>query len=419
LNIFKHSSFLYSVFIHSITAFGGPQGHYILLLRSFVEKRKDITEKELFDFNAFCQLLPGASSTQLLVLIGYRKGGVPLALATLFIWVLPAASVMGLFALIVTSPIAGQDVLRYFRFLQPMAIGFLAYATYRSIHLIPIQRHIIFICFISTILCLLFFKSPWVFPFVIICGAIIAKRLSKRSTPIKSSIQPPIKWINLTIFVSIFIFSGFLSQYSKKNNWSNRPFYNLFEHSYRFGSIVFGGGDVLIPMMYEQYVARPTAKRVKEKNQNVLKIEKNLFLSGAGMVRAIPGPVFSFSAFTGGAVMIGRSRYDQLIGISIGLIGTFLPSFLLVLFFYPIWQYLHHHHSLIPVLKGIHASTLGIMFSSTIYVTWDALFNHLNDNIVVQLTHLSIILLSFTLLHKRIMHPVYLSCLCLLMGFLL
>ena len=90
--LLRHIPFLKAVFIHSITAFGGPQGHFGMMMKTFVHRRKDISEEELIDYNAFCQLLPGASSTQTLTLIGFKRGGVPLAVLTLIIWILPACS---------------------------------------------------------------------------------------------------------------------------------------------------------------------------------------------------------------------------------------------------------------------------------------------------------------------------------------
>jgi len=71
--LLRHIPFLKAVFLHSLTAFGGPQGHFGMMLKTFVYQRKDVTESELLDYNAFCQLLPGASSTQTLTLIGYKR----------------------------------------------------------------------------------------------------------------------------------------------------------------------------------------------------------------------------------------------------------------------------------------------------------------------------------------------------------
>src|SRR5665811_670352 len=81
----RHGPFLKAVFFYSISAFGGPQGHLGMMMKTFVERRQDVTKEELMDYVSFCQLLPGASSTQTLTLIGYKRGGVPLAVLTLII----------------------------------------------------------------------------------------------------------------------------------------------------------------------------------------------------------------------------------------------------------------------------------------------------------------------------------------------
>src|SRR5450755_2112210 len=126
----RHVPFLRAVFFHSISAFGGPQGHLGMMMKTFVNRRKDITEEELMDFNSFCQLLPGASSTQTLTLIGFKRGGVPLAVLTLIIWVLPACMLMGAFSFLLEY--IDQKTLKtdIFKFIAPMAVGFLAFASF-------------------------------------------------------------------------------------------------------------------------------------------------------------------------------------------------------------------------------------------------------------------------------------------------
>src|SRR5829696_8433578 len=126
--LLRHIPFLRAVFLHSITAFGGPTGHLGMMLKTFCERRKDVTKEELLEYNSFCQLLPGASSTQTLTLIGYKRGGVPLAVLTLIIWILPACIFMGALSFLlgyIDQRQLGTDI---FKFIPPMAAGFLAYA---------------------------------------------------------------------------------------------------------------------------------------------------------------------------------------------------------------------------------------------------------------------------------------------------
>src|SRR6185369_10385951 len=98
--LLRHIPFLKAVLIHSVSAFGGPQGHFGLVIKTFVHRRHDVTEQEVLEYNSFCQLLPGASSTQVLTLIGYKRGGVPLAVLTLLIWIIPASLLMGIFSFV-------------------------------------------------------------------------------------------------------------------------------------------------------------------------------------------------------------------------------------------------------------------------------------------------------------------------------
>ncbi|WP_462251345.1 chromate transporter, partial [Ferruginibacter sp.] len=340
MKLLRHIPFLKAVLLHSVTAFGGPQGHMGMMMKTFVDRRRDLTKEELMEYTSFCQLLPGASSTQTLTLIGYKRGGVPLAVVTLIIWILPACILMGGLSFLVTG--IGKDKLNtsIFQFIQPMAIGFLGYAAFKAFK-ISVNNFITQIIMLVAMAATYFlFKTPWVFPGLIIAGG-IATNFSSRRIPQKDVIKPrQVRWTNIWLFGLIFLVAAFLSEAARKQNWENRKSYNLFENFYRFGSIVFGGGDVLIPLMLDQYVARPTSERMQKKDQNVIRIEKEELLTGAGMVRAIPGPVFSIASFTGGMAMKNEGKEMQLLGCIIGAVAIFLPSALLVLFFFPVWQYL-------------------------------------------------------------------------------
>jgi chromate transporter len=105
-----------------------------MMLSTFANKRKDVSEKELMDIYAFCQLLPGATSTQTLTLIGYKRGGTLLALLTLRIWMIPAVLLMTGLSIIIASN--NSEVLKVFRFMQPMALGFLAFAAFTTTKII-------------------------------------------------------------------------------------------------------------------------------------------------------------------------------------------------------------------------------------------------------------------------------------------
>lgn len=401
----RHIPFLKAVFYYTITAFGGPQGHLGMMLKTFVEGRKDLSKEELMEYVAFCQMLPGASSTQTITLIGYKRGGVPLAVLTLLIWILPASILMGIFSFLIHYVNTFHVSLNVFNFIQAMAVGFIAFAAYKM-YKVSINNTITYVIMVvAAVATYLFFKTPWVFPVLIIVGG-IATNFSNKRYPEKENIKPRhIRWTNIWLFILIFAIVGFLSETARKQNWENKQVYNLIENTYRFGSLVFGGGDVLMPMMYEQYV-------VREKTQYMSKEE---YLTGWGLVRAIPGPVFSVTSYVGGMVLGEKGTYMQILGCLIGCIMIFLPSALLVLFFYPVWQYLKKYVVVYRSLEGINAVIVGIMWASSLYLLKDISVTAFNT---VSFVNVLVIFGTFSLLTFTKIPPPFIVLGCLILGFI-
>jgi chromate transporter len=409
--LLRHGHFLKGVLLHSVTAFGGPQAHIAMMLKTFVNKRPYVTEAELMEYNAFCQLLPGASSTQTLTLIGYKRGGVPLAVITLIVWIVPASLLMGGLSFLlhyIDKKQMGTDI---FKFIPPMAVGFLAYAAVAAFpH--AIRNAITWVIMIvSTAVTYLFFKDPFIFPALIIAGG-IATNVSHKRIPQVERKPRKIKWWNFWLFGIIFIFLGLLSEMARKNEWPDRKPINLAENMYRMGSLVFGGGHVLMPMMYEQYSVRPDL--AKKKDPNRIRIDKEDMYTGMGIVRAVPGPVFSIAAFTGGMALMDMGPEMQIVGCLIGMICIFLPSALLVLFFFPIWDNLKKYAVVYRSLEGINAVVVGIMVASTFYIMKDV---HLLEAKMSSLVSAGVILGTFLLLHfTKIAAPLIVVG-CLVLGF--
>lgn len=412
---YRHSSFLKSILLHSITAFGGQQGHVGMVLKTFVEKRKDLTQDELMELVSFSQILPGASSTQVLMLIGFKKGGLSLALLTLFIWIFPACFIMGLFSFYISNFGAHNLNTSFFKFIQPMAIGFLFYAALKAFR-ISITNLITFsILVISFFILVLFFKSPWVFPVLIVLAGITTNFSNKRFPSNKHLNVKHIRWSNLWLFVFIFVVSGLLSETARKNDWQNRKSYNLFENFYRFGSIVFGGADVLIPLMVDQYVARPTAPKFAESKKGIITIEKNELLTGAGFVRAIPGPVFSIASFAGGIALKDQGKFQQLLGCIIGSVAIFLPSALLILFFFPVWEFVKKYTIVVRSLEGINAVVVALMFAATVYLLKDISFVSFD---FINILNIGVIISTVLMLRFMKLPPPFIVICCLILGFL-
>ena len=415
--LLRHIPFLKTVFIHSCTAFGGPQAHIGMMLKNFVHRRPYVTKQELMEYTAFCQLLPGASSTQTITLIGYKRGGVVLAVLTLIIWILPASILMGAFSFLlhyIDQKALNVDI---FKFIPPMAVGFLVYATVMAFN-ISIKNTVTWVimgvCAVSTFL---LFKQPWIFPLLIVLGG-ITTNLSRKRIPQVEQKPRKIKWWNFWLFGIIFITAGLFSETARKNDWPNRAPVNLFENTYRMGSLVFGGGQVLMPMMYEQFSVRPHAMKTKDSTE-VIRIDKDDMYTGMGIVRAMPGPVFSIASFTGGMALKDygttpeERTFMQLVGCLIGTVAIFLPSALLVLFFFPIWHNLKKYAAVYRSLEGINAVVVGIMIASTFYLMKDI---SLLDVRLGSLINAVVIAGTFTLLQYTKIPPPFIVIGCLILG---
>ncbi len=412
--LLRHTPFLKAVFLHSITAFGGPQGHFGMMLKTFVHQRKDLTQEELLEYNGFCQLLPGASSTQTLTLIGYKRGGLPLAILTLIIWILPACFLMSALSFLLDFFDDKSMHVEVFKFIQPMAVGFIIFSSFRLFKISINNTITQVVMIVSAIFTFLFFQSPWVFPAIIVAAG-TATNFSSRRIPQKGIPPKKIKWANILIFFGLFAIAGILSETARKDNWENRAQFNLFENCYRFGSLTFGGGDVLILLMYEQYVIRPSNKQIQETNPNVLKMSKSEFLTGSGMVRAIPGPVFSISAFVGGMMLREKGPDYQLLGCLVGMVAIFLPSALLVLFFFPVWQNLKKYAVVYRSLEGVNASIVGIMAGASLYLMKNISID-ITDGTAQPFINISVILGTFLLLSFTKLRAPVIVLICLLLG---
>jgi len=414
--LLRHIPFLKAVFLHSLTAFGGPQGHFAMMLKTFVHRRKDITEEELIDFNSFCQLLPGASSTQTITLIGFKRGGVPLAVLTLIIWILPACCLMGGLSFLLEYTSRNTLNTDIFKFITPMAVGFLAFAAFFAFKMAIRNTVTKIILAVTVVVCFIFFKAPGIFPLLILLAGIVTN-LSSRRIP-QTEVKPQkIKWWNIWLFALIFIAAGVTSEIARLHDWNNRRPVNLFENTYRMGSLVFGGGQVLIPFMYEQFVERPKSgiviKKNQDKKQSVVSINKEDFYTGAGIVRAIPGPVFSIAAFAGGLAMKDHGTAMQVMGIIIGSLAIFLPSLLLALFFYPIWHNIKKYAAVYRAQEGINAAVAGIIIAATLYMMKDISLTGLN---ATSLLNLLVIGGTFGLLFFTKLPSPVIVIICLLLG---
>jgi chromate transporter len=327
-----------------------------MMVKTFAQKRKDISEEELLEYNSFCQMLPGPSSTQTVMLIAMKRGGIPLAIVTLLLWLLPAAVIMGAFSFLIYYYDVKEIRTTLFTYVQPMSVGFILFAAMRMMK-VSVRHIATWAIMAGSIIVLLFFRTPWIFPILMLVAGTISNFSNKRipDTHIKPK---PIQWVNIWLFVLIFIFAGILSQAAVYYAWPHRRIFNLFENFYRFGAFVFGGGQALMPLMLLQFVTRPAQLA------GTPLIKSDQLLTGYGIVQAVPGPVFSICSYVGGMVMSQYGPTWQLIGCITATLAVFLPSTLLLFFLFPVYQNLRQYVVIYRALEGINAAIIGIIWAS-------------------------------------------------------
>lgn len=334
-------SFLKDVFLCSLGSYGGPEAHIGVFLDQLVAKKRYLTEEELIELVALCSILPGPTSTQVIVAVGYRVGGPVLAFLTMLVWALPAILFMTalsfLYQLLARYQVQ-SDILRY---VGPMAVGFIVVAAVRIGRKVAVDRLTAFLLLASAGITY-FFHAAWVFPLVLLAGG-AAGVLASREKNLWNAVDLHPPWRYLAWFAGIAAAGLVLTL-----TWDTL-LVHLFESFYRYGYLVFGGGQVVVPVMYTELVETYGYMTGPE------------FLTGYGLVQGLPGPMFSFSAYAGGMAARGGGPLLQIAGALAGGIGIFLPGLLLVYFVYPVWETLKQVRGIRISLRGINAAAGGMI----------------------------------------------------------
>lgn len=334
-------AFLKDVFICSLGAYGGPEAHMSVFIDQMVVKRKYLSEEELVELIALCSILPGPTSTQTIVSIGYKKGGSLLALLTMLVWAAPVLATMTVLSFLYAFLAARHISSGILRFIGPMAVGFIILAAFRIGRKVVTDK-LTGLLMLAGGAVTYFIRAPWIFPVVLVFGGFVSI-LTCGETGIWNRIRLKPPWRYLVIFIVLSIVSFILSM------TTNSRLVTLFESFYRYGYLVFGGGQVVVPLMYSELVDIRHYMTSAE------------FLTGYGLVQGLPGPMFSFAAYAGGMAARGGSALSQVLGALAGGVGIFLPGLLLIYFVYPIWESVKQIRAVKISLKGINAVAGGMI----------------------------------------------------------
>jgi chromate transporter len=365
----RYSDFLKNVFLLSISSFGGPQAHLSHFQHVLAQKRNYVTEEELIELNALCQVLPGPTSTQTISAVGYKIGGPNLAYLTLLIWMLPSVIIMTLAGLLIGNFESNQISLAFTRFIQPMAVGLVAFAAY-SISLKAITRFRAVLIMIGAGVASYYIRTPFVFPItLLVAGAITA--FNYKAHPREPKKKFEVRWANLLLWIGVLVFAALLGSLTK-----NQPAFlpiRLFENFYRNGSLIFGGGQVLTPLLYTEFV-QYTSKHYLTHEE---------FLSGYALAQSLPGPVFSFSAYIGSLAMRDAGIGGAILGAVMSAAGIFLPGTFLIFFMIRIWESLKKYRPIRASLEGIHAASAGLVAAAAILLFQPLAFSLTNISFTI------------------------------------
>jgi len=339
-------AFLLDVLWCSLSSFGGPEAHYGIFSQILVQKKKYISEETLAELIGVFSLVPGPSSTQTIMAIGYLVGGKWLALLTFMVWALPAIVIMMLvgifFSFFQAQPIVGQLL----TILPSIAVAFIFFAGWSLSKkvLTAIEPVILFIV-VGVLGFWLMPLSIWTVPALLVLSG-LAMVLRHPAKPSASLSFKTISWVSFLLLLGIALSNEILIV------WLSGPWFTLFYSFYRYGYSVIGGGQIVIPLMIQDLVTQQSL------------ISLPTFLSGYTIDQVIPGPLFSFAAFVGTQILAG-DPLAWLGGLLSGF-SIFIPGILLVYVVMPLWKSFQTIPWMKVFLRGIRIAAASLIVVTAI-----------------------------------------------------
>ncbi|MCP3740229.1 chromate efflux transporter [Rossellomorea sp. BNER] len=329
-----------------MTSFGGPVAHLGYFHEEYIRRRKWMDEKTYSDLVALCQFLPGPASSQVGMGIGILRGGILGGIIAFIGFTLPSVIALILFALLLQGVGIGES--GWIHGLKVVAVAVVAHAILgMASKLTPDikRKSIALLALVATLLWQTAFTQVGVILISAVIGFLLYKQHKEENTSFTSvPISKTVAVICLLIFFGLLILLPIIREMTSLN-WIA-----MFDSFYRSGSLVFGGGHVVLPLLEREFV--PTGWLSEEE-----------FLAGYGAAQAVPGPLFTFAAYLG-AVISGWKG---------GLLATFaifLPAFLLILGTLPFWDSLRQNAKVKGALMGVNAAVVGILIAAFYHPIW-------------------------------------------------
>jgi len=359
------------------TSFGGPLAHLGYFRFEFVEKRRWLSDQDYAELVALCQFLPGPASSQVGMAIGFLKRSYAGALVSFLGFTLPSFVLMVLFALYLQHQAGAFDA-GLVHTLKLVAVAVVAQALYgMSKTMCPDRPRRLFA--LAVMLLLLWQPGVWQ-QLALIAVAALCGRYFSQSSPQPSPASPSkprlAPWL-LGVFLALLLLLPLLAAISDQGLLS------LMDKFYRAGSLVFGGGHVVLPMLQAELVPEL--------------IDHQRFLAGYGLAQALPGPLFAFASFLGASSAL---PYSPLLLALIASVAIFLPAMLLVLGALPYWQQLKYKPRVQQAMAGVNAAVVGVLACAFVNPVASSSIGSVSDFLWV--------LLAVFLLIKAKLSPFYL-----------
>lgn len=329
-----------------LTSFGGPTAHLGYFHEEYVRRRKWIDEKSYADLVALSQFLPGPASSQVGIGIGVMRAGIVGGIVSFLGFTLPSVIALILFALLLTEFDIGNA--GWIHGLKIVAVAVVAHAIVgMATKLTPDvkRKAIALFALISTLIWQTAFTQVSVILIAALFGFLLYKQHEKDTEV--SSRFPIAKRVSV---ICLLLFFGLLLILPMIREMTGSYWVAMFDSFYRSGSLVFGGGHVVLPLLEQEFV--PTGW-----------LSEEAFLAGYGATQAVPGPLFTFAAYLG-AVMKGWQ------GGLLATIAVFLPAFLLIVGALPFWDSLRNNPKVKGAVMGVNAAVVGILISALYNPIW-------------------------------------------------
>lgn len=331
------------------TSFGGPVAHLAYFREEYVVKRRWLDEAHYADLVALCQFLPGPASSQTGFGVGFLQRGLAGGLAAWVGFTLPSALLMIGFAYGVTA-LGDLAHAGWLKGLKAAAVAVVVQAVWAMArNLCPDVPRAVLAGTAAAVLFLLPFA--WTQIAVIALGAIAGWRFLRVGPPLAGGSGPATSAGHTLGYVCLLLFSTLLVALPFFAQFTANPSVAILDRFYRAGSLVFGGGHVVLPLLEREVVAPGW-------------VSHDQFLAGYGAAQAVPGPLFSFSAYLGAVMTPGPGGA---LGGLWALLALFLPALLLVAGTLPFWQVLRTRPAAQAALRGANAAVVGVLLAALIH----------------------------------------------------